>query len=712
MLAPRPYQQETADCAIRQNTIINIKTGGGKTLIAVLVINHFLKFSPEKTVLFIVPSRALVTQQSQYLREQCILPSKKPVYVVEMCGQEMESWTRAKWQDHLKYYHVFVGTPEVFRRAFVDQGFLIATRFSLIVFDECHNAVGNSPMASLMRDAVLPLQRAEQPRILGLTASFINGSLKNMLEKRRKLETLLQSNIISPDVTDVSTENKTFHAVNVPIELLQEFKDAVIGLVKQSLDTIPESLIEAKEKKRWTERGWVVFEGLGTEGLVYWLQEGILHQLLAESDELAKRPDFICQKKAQRMKASLSNIRASLQHQPFRMPQETVSFPCKTQKFICLLKLLWSIFLKSTHSNGDKSFRGVVFVEQVALTYPIAHGVNNYFSEVMKQDVGKILSNCPTGGWPMKPISGTGSMLDSVRNKHLSMFRNGDVPLLVSTCALEEGIDVPECSFIVRYDSMATTKSHIQGSGRARCEKADIFYFQNDPQLECSRYEALEAVAKDKNLNLSQSELVERLEANRCPQFHPEDMFAYPYFLTGTANQQNSSAQVNFFNCISILYKYVQVVMHQSFNPEVSLFETATEIISKFPLQQRKVLLTIKYPTPDGILSVEAKQINDFWAGHDVADVVTPLDRLANLDVWDIEKRRAVYVVVLLLHKKGLLDTANHPTQHATANTKLVCEAYIMKPRIKIKNRFPALENEEQQQAPKKVKHTNVKQGN
>ena len=66
----RQYQQEAAAAAISRNTVINIRTGGGKTLIAVSVINHYMMFS-EKTVCFLVPSRSLVSQQAAYLRTNC-----------------------------------------------------------------------------------------------------------------------------------------------------------------------------------------------------------------------------------------------------------------------------------------------------------------------------------------------------------------------------------------------------------------------------------------------------------------------------------------------------------------------------------------------------------------------------------------------------------------------------------------------------------------
>jgi endoribonuclease Dicer len=51
----------------------------------------------------------------------------------------------------------------------------------------------------------------------------------------------------------------------------------------------------------------------------------------------------------------------------------------------------------------------------------------------------------------------------SDRNQNLDSFRSGLSPILISTSALEEGIDVPDCSFVIRFDAFNTTKSHIQG---------------------------------------------------------------------------------------------------------------------------------------------------------------------------------------------------------------------------------------------------------
>ncbi|CAE7739563.1 DCL1, partial [Symbiodinium necroappetens] len=87
----------------------------------------------------------------------------------------------------------------------MDQGFLQVAQLSLLVFDECHRAKGNHPMAAIMADFVQHAPESQRPRILGLTASFFDGAMKNrkQVEKHRlELELRLLSSIYSPDLPE------------------------------------------------------------------------------------------------------------------------------------------------------------------------------------------------------------------------------------------------------------------------------------------------------------------------------------------------------------------------------------------------------------------------------------------------------------------------------------------------------------------------------
>lgn len=70
--------------------------------------------------------------------------------------------------------------------------------------------------------------------------------------------------------------------------------------------------------------------------------------------------------------------------------------------------------------QGKAAFMGIIFVEQVALTYPLAHLINQHYMKVDDSDSDQCATclkpKIAGAGEPTAlPVSGTGSMLDAVR---------------------------------------------------------------------------------------------------------------------------------------------------------------------------------------------------------------------------------------------------------------------------------------------------------
>lgn len=264
LLTPRPSQLLALTQLQQQNTIVNLETGGGKTLIGVLAIDHFRRTQPAKKIMFIVPTTVLVPQQANYIRDHA--ETSCATKVVELSGRQMESWTAEQWGRCLDRFDLFVGTPEVFRRAVVDLGCLSLKKFSLLIFDECHNATGGSPMAQICRHG-LHRERGG-PRILGLTASFVNGAVKNLIEKRHKLEELLQAELYSPALTaaeqeTVSRDKVQYEQVFYAQEVLPRYRELVERKLTELFGLFDRFTVRIREPQKTVNSALHVFEQLG-----------------------------------------------------------------------------------------------------------------------------------------------------------------------------------------------------------------------------------------------------------------------------------------------------------------------------------------------------------------------------------------------------------------------------------------------------------------
>jgi ERCC4-related helicase len=46
---------------------------------------------------------------------------------------------------------------------------------------------------------------------------------------------------------------------------------------------------------------------------------------------------------------------------------------------------------------------------------------------------------------------------------------------MIATDIVQEGLDVPECSFVIRYEFVSNEIGTVQSRGRARAEKSSCF---------------------------------------------------------------------------------------------------------------------------------------------------------------------------------------------------------------------------------------------
>lgn len=638
----RPYQEECFQRAKKSNTIVHLPTGFGKTLVAARLVEYYLNQQPEKKVAFLVPTRPLVEQQSQYLKDHCQLESNRKIVVQQLIGEEQSWWQQSEWDDAIEKSHVFCGTAAIFEQAFVSKRTLDVGKFALFVSDECHNAKGSSPMASVMRDAValhyLLRGSRNSPRILGLTASFDNANSKDLHKTRQELEELLQGTIICPEVQERIADKKFQHVAWEPTPGLEGQVDTIEQCVKAAIVPIEST----EEMSKIVRRCSHVYTELGYSALFFFIDEVILQQIIEKIKILRALSDNVkrircaesLERNLPRLRKQSAQLLASLEHE-LRLNDEFDTTK-KTRKLDRLIEVLEGIFLK--HGTD---FRGIIFVEQVALVSTLAKLLNDAFQ-------GR--------GYKFGAVAGRRCQTENDRQCQLDKFTLGELVGLVSSAALEEGIDVPECGFVVRFTSFKSTRAHIQGSGRARHKNAEIFYFDNSPTLELSREAKLKATARDASTSLTSNELDAATAKIALPFtiHHP-----YP-------DASTCEGLVTLFNCKQIFIQYCSQTLGMPVQPKKDLYRYLSLHRHGF----QKILLTVRFPTPKGWRMKSTGDVVGFWKYAD-RDHVSTSDRTKRKTLSEKEEMKFVYVVVLQLRLDGYLDAGNSPCQAMT--TRRAC---------------------------------------
>jgi ERCC4-related helicase len=134
---PRGYQRALFEAAKCKNTIINLGTGYGKTLIALLCIRHFSpSFAEGKQTLFLVPSVALAIQQSTTLR------ANLPNYSIQTACYASSNSEGAR--QALAKSNVIVATHGAVR--------ILSTEFCPNVFNQLSNSLFLFLLAKLFSD--------------------------------------------------------------------------------------------------------------------------------------------------------------------------------------------------------------------------------------------------------------------------------------------------------------------------------------------------------------------------------------------------------------------------------------------------------------------------------------------------------------------------------------------------------------------------------
>ncbi|KAK1365543.1 Helicase ATP-binding domain-containing protein [Heracleum sosnowskyi] len=124
--------------AMKQNTIVFLETGSGKTLISIMLLRsyaHCLRKPSSLLAVFLVPTVVLVSQQAE------VIETHTDLKVGKFWGEMgVDFWNAADWKKQQEF-EVLVMTPQILLNS-SRHSFIKLETIRVLIFDECHHARG------------------------------------------------------------------------------------------------------------------------------------------------------------------------------------------------------------------------------------------------------------------------------------------------------------------------------------------------------------------------------------------------------------------------------------------------------------------------------------------------------------------------------------------------------------------------------------------
>ena len=423
----RDYQVNLAKQAIEENCIVVLPTGLGKTAIALQVISEFL--SKGKGVLFLAPTRVLVNQHYEFLKENLTVED-----IGLITGEDLIQKRTKLWHNS-----VICATPEIAKND-LDRQIVSPEQFGLVIFDEVHRTVGDYAYSGIAER----FDNADA-RILGMTATLPSEKDKateilTKLKISRVAERTEDSEDVKPYIQETNTDWIT---VDLPPEM-----KAIQTLLKLALDERYDTL-----KK-------------------YGLQLNGQQSLSA----LLRSRQFVLRQNRRCAKPLFTAIRIHYALNMFEVHGITpfLKFCERAQaKKGAGVKELFEV---------DPNFTRAIHLAKSAQSKGIEHPKIQKLEEILKTISGKALifssyrdsvdviykklTEMGLSAGILIGKAGEAGLKQKKQIETVQKFRDGEFNILIATRVGEEGLDISEVNQVIFYDNIPSSIRFIQRRGR------------------------------------------------------------------------------------------------------------------------------------------------------------------------------------------------------------------------------------------------------
>ncbi|XP_055361401.1 endoribonuclease Dicer isoform X2 [Betta splendens] len=563
---PRKYQAKLLEAALEHNTIVCLNTDSGKTFIAVLLtkeLSHQIRGHYQenaKRTVFLMNTALSVVQQAAAVRTHSDLQVGEYTDV-----DETSAWTAQQWSRHIIENQVLVMTCHIFLYV-LRKKILPLSKINLVIFDDCHLAITDHPYCEIMKQ----FQGCScSPRILGLTASILNGKCdpSELQEKIQNLERILKSN--AETATDLVVldryasqprevvldcgpyVDKSGLSLRLQTELdeaLNFLNDCNMCVTREDRDPtfISKQVLSDCRAVLQVLGPWCADKAAGI--MVRELQKYIKHEqeelnrkFLLFTDTILRKVHALCEEHFSPASLDLRFVTPKVlrlleilhEYKPFERQQfESVEWYNNRNQDNYVS---WS---DSEDEDEDEEVEakerpeanfpspftnilcGIIFVERRYTAVVL----NRLIKEAGKQDpeLAYISSNFITGHSIGKNQPRNKQMEVEFRKQEevLRKFRAHETNLLIATSIVEEGVDIPKCNLVVRFDLPTEYRSYVQSKGRARAPVSNYIMLADSERTnafeeDLTTYKAIEKILRNKcskSLEVSEFEVDQVLD--------------------------------------------------------------------------------------------------------------------------------------------------------------------------------------------------------
>ncbi len=425
-LTPRAYQLAIYESVSRHgNTLVVLPTGLGKTLIALMLIRDRMKLG---RCLLLTPTKPLA-KQHQHTVMRTLGLSEKSVALVS--GEVAPKKRREAYLTD-----VVVSTPQTIRND-LESG-VLGPEFSLVVFDECHRAVGDYAFTSVA-------ERLHGPGtlFLGLTASP-GGRMDRIREVMKALH-IDNVEIRGHDDPDVAPYVQKSEVTWVPVPLSEHFRgikgelDAMVSRHAERLAAMgfPPPLKHKGKFMQLRERILNIPHNIKYPALV---QYSILLHLLHMTELLETQGIYPLRSYLAKLEEKDSKSAKQLLHEPGLAKVREL---CQKEEDHPKMPVL----LDTVRRLSGKKM--MVFVQY-------------------RSQIARIVEVLSAGGISARQFVGKkDGVTRKIQEQTVADFREGRFDVLVASSIGEEGLDIPAVDAVIFYEPVPSEIRAIQRRGRA-----------------------------------------------------------------------------------------------------------------------------------------------------------------------------------------------------------------------------------------------------